>query len=179
MSKKLATVALGLAIALSGITAQGAAAASRESRLRADLDGRPMKLAEVGRWFCHDFDHPQIHCFTNASTLEGAVAERSAGVSVEGGELTTLAAFGPNDYVTIYSEPSYAGSYAHLSANYDQLWIIGWNDRISSYKGRNSQSGTFYSDWFGGGTVRTFCCNTTVSWLTATYDNAFSSVYRG
>lgn len=178
MSRKLAAIALGLIISLTGMTAEVAAAAPTERRLGADLDSRPIGLADVGLWFCHDFDHPQIHCFSTGPALESAVAERLASGSVESGDFTTLAAFGPNDYVTIYSEPSYGGSYAHLSANYDQLWMIGWNDRISSYKGRNSQSGTFYSDWFGGGTVRTFCCNMTVAWMTSTYDNTFSSVYR-
>lgn len=178
MSRKLAAIALGLMISLTGMAAEVAAAALTDRRLRADLDSLPIGLADVGLWFCHDFDHPEIHCFSTGPALESAVAERLASGSVESGEFTTLAAFGPNDYVTIYSEPSYGGSYAHLSANYDQLWMIGWNDRISSYKGRNSQSGTFYSDWFGGGTVRTFCCNTTVAWMTSTYDNTFSSVYR-
>jgi hypothetical protein len=93
-------------------------------------------------------------------------------------QMTIAAAFGPSDYVTIYSEPSYGGSYAHLAANYDQLWLIGWNDRVSSFKVRNDGRGRFYGNWYGSGTIYSFCCNSTVPWMTSTTDNTFSSVYR-
>jgi hypothetical protein len=175
MNRKKLGVVLGLVLLL-GATTAPALGGTAYSPLRADLDGRPIKLADVGRWFCHDFDHPQLHCYSSATDLEQAVTDRS--LPSESGGFTALAAHGPNDYVTIYSEPSYAGSYAHLSANYDQLFLIGWNDRISSFKARNSQAGKFYSNWFGSGTVRSFCCNTNVAWMTSTYDNTFSSVYR-
>jgi hypothetical protein len=174
MNRKFLAVVLGLML-LASATTSAALAGTPRDQLRADLDGRPIKLADVGRWFCHDFDYPQLHCYSSAGALEQALVDRSA---ASGGGVTALAAYGPNDYVTIYSEPSYAGSYAHLSANYDSLVLIGWNDRISSFKARNSQAGKFYSNWFGSGTVRSFCCNTTVPWMTSTYDNTFSSVYR-
>lgn len=143
--------------------------------MRADLNGRPLRLADVGKWFCHDFEFPLIHCFTTAAGLEAAVL---APTPAADGEMALAAAYGPNDYVTIYSEPSYGGSYAHLSTNYDQLWLIGWNDRISSFKVRNNARGRFYSNWYAGGAIYSFCCNSTVPWLSSTYDNTFSSVYR-
>lgn len=176
MRSRTRTVALSLAI-IAGLVfgSPAAAASSSVADMRADLDGRPIKLVDVGNWFCHDFDFPQIHCFTSATRLEAAVSVMRSSA----GDRTTLAAaYGPNDYVTIYSEPSYGGSYAHLSTNYDQLWVIGWNDRISSFKVRNNAQGRFYSNWFAGGTVYSFCCNSTVPWMTSTYDNTFSSVYR-
>lgn len=172
------TLPLALAIGLlAGALLSGPAAAASPSgsELRADLDGRPIKLADVGKWFCHDFDHPQIHCYRSAARLEESVADHALAASAD---WATAAAYGPRDYVTIYSDPSYFGSYAHLSANYDQLWQIGWNDRISSFKVRNNASGRFYSNWFGGGTYFSFCCNSAVPWMTSTYDNTFSSVYR-
>ena len=89
-----------------------------------------------------------------------------------------IAAFGPSDYVTVYSSPGYGGSFAHLSQNYDALATIGWNDTISSYRARNSRTGTFYEHWFAGGTKKNFCCNQNVPSLAAGVDNTFSSVYR-
>ena len=178
MIRKLFSVVLGLAISLGTLSSHAAASTPTEGPLVADLDGRLLKLSEVGKWFCHDFDYPQIHCFSTGVGLESAISTRAKSLSSPSGDATIAAAYGPNDYVTVYSEPSYAGSYAHLSANYDQLWLIGWNDRISSYKSRNNQSGRFFSDWYGNGRIRDFCCIKTVPWLTSTYDNTFSSVYR-
>lgn len=90
----------------------------------------------------------------------------------------TAAAVGPSDYVTVYSDPSYGGSYMHVSQNYDTLFWIGWNDHISSYKARNSALGTFWSDWNAAGRRTDFCCNQVVATLPSTVDNTFTSVYR-
>lgn len=139
-------------------------------RLRADLEGRPINAIDAGDYYCHDFDYPRIRCFTTAEGLEAAIAN--------GADAEAQAVFGPDDYVTIYSEPSYAGSYMHVSQNYDTLFWIGWNDRISSFKARNSQSGSFWADWYATGRRTPFCCNQTVPWLISEVDNTFTSVYR-
>jgi hypothetical protein len=154
-----------------------AAARSGTPPVRADLEGSPLKVAEISSYYCHDYSFPTIHCFRTAAGVEAAILTSSVGAATSDG--TVVAAFGPNDYVTIYSEPSYGGSYMHLSQNYDTLFWIGWNDRISSFKGRNSASGTFWSDWYGTGHGTPFCCNQTVPWLSASVDNTFTSVYRG
>jgi hypothetical protein len=78
----------------------------------------------------------------------------------------------------VYSNPGYGGSFAHLSQSYDALATIGWNDTISSYKARNSRTGSFYEHWFAGGSKKTFCCNQNVPSLPSGVDNTFSSVYR-
>jgi len=57
------------------------------------------------------------------------------------------------------------------------LITIGWNDRMSSFKARNGETGRFWTDWFNGGSSWPFCCNSQVSGLGA-YDNTFSSVQR-
>lgn len=145
------------------------AAASGAPSIRADLEGRPIKVAEISSFFCHDFSFPAIHCFGTPDALEAAI-------DIPSGAIT--AAFGPSDYVTIYAEPSYGGSYMHLSQNYDTLFWIGWNDRISSFKARNSASGTFWSDWSATGHATDFCCNQTVPYLLPSIDNTFTSVYR-
>jgi peptidase inhibitor family I36 len=80
-------------------------------------------------------------------------------------------------YVTIYDQAAYAGSFMQVSQDYSVLALIGWNDRISSFKGRNSETGSFYTDWFYGGSAWSFCCNVNQPVLNA-YDNTFSSIIR-
>jgi len=167
MHVRAAAVVVGM---LSTVLLSGTARAAEESpRIRADLDGRPIKTSEISSYFCHDFAFPEVHCFWTASELEAASAS---------GEGLILAAVGPNDYLTIYAEPAYAGSYMHVSQNYDTLFWIGWNDRISSFKARNSARGTFWSDWHGAGSRADFCCNQAVPGLSSAVDNTFTSVYR-
>jgi hypothetical protein len=147
---------------------------AQQSEVRADLDGRPINPTRSSSYFCHDFEFPQIHCFSTPGGLEANVAQPTSASSQVG----VVAAFGPNDYVTVYSGPGYAGSFAHLSQNYDALASIGWNDVISSYRARNNRTGTFYEHWFAGGATKKFCCNQNVPSLAAGVDNTFSSVYR-
>lgn len=149
-----------------------AQAAPSRPYIRADVQGRQIEPSEIGKYFCHDFDFPRIRCFESAAELDGALVMTSTAT------LSVAAAFGPNDYVTVYSGPTFSGNYAHLSQNYDTLFVIGWNDQISSYKGRNGASGTFWSDWYGNGRATSFCCNTQVTSLPAGVDNTFTSVYR-
>jgi hypothetical protein len=162
--------AVVLAMMLGVLPSGSVAAADLATTVRADLEGRPISVAEISSHFCHDFAFPLVHCFSTPAKLEAAVAPSNGAVT---------AAFGPSDYVTIYSEPSYGGSYMHLSQNYDTLFWIGWNDRVSSFKSRNNASGTFWSDWYGTGLATDFCCNHTVPYLAAGIDNTFTSVYRG
>ena len=147
---------------------------AKQPEVRADLEGRPIDPAQASSYFCHDFDFPQIHCFSTPSELEAAVAE-SVSPSTQG---VVIAAVTASDYVTVYSSPSYGGSFAHLSQNYDALATIGWNDTISSYKARNNRTGSFFEHWFAGGAKRNFCCNQNVPSLPAGVDNTFSSVYQ-
>jgi len=65
----------------------------------------------------------------------------------------------------------------NVSQDYAALSAIGWNDRISSFRGRNSETGQFWTDWFYGGTWYAFCCNTSVSNL-GSFNNTFSSIQR-
>ena len=66
----------------------------------------------------------------------------------------------------------------YVSQNYDILALVGWNDRIRSYRGVNSGQGTFWTDWYQTGIGINFCCNTWVPGLASDLDKAFSSVYR-
>lgn len=133
------------------------------SELAAELDGKPIKLVEVGDWYCHDFTYPLIQCFTDPTVLEAHTDSIQATTAV--------------DYVTVYEYTGFAGSYMHMSQDYTGLVWIGWSDRISSLKGRNSQTSHFYVDWYFGGAIYAVCCNVQLTSL-GSRDNVFSSVHR-
>jgi hypothetical protein len=138
-------------------------AAGNGAGLKAYLDGKRIAVADVGKFYCDDFDYPVIRC----STAPHVAQARATAVTLLAGA----------DYVTIFNETAFQGSFMHVSQDYDSLLTIGWNDRVSSLKGRNSATGKFWTDWFMGGTYYWFCCNQQVSSL-GSYDNRFSSVER-
>lgn len=168
--------AIALVVAMlalsSGTPVSGASRANRSVAIVADVDGRPIKPAEISRYYCHDFDFPRIHCFAAGDRLRDAERARIATRS------TLQTSVAANVFLTIFDGPNYSGAFMDVSQNYDALWTIGWNDRISSYKGRNLAKGDLWTDWFASGNGRLFCCNTNVASLAAGFDNAFSSVYR-
>ena len=157
---------LGLAfvVVLGGLTM--AAAPAKAEDIRATLDGRPISIGEISSYYCHDLERPVIRCYRMPAAFETATRESGAA--------NALAAV---VYVTIYDGTSYSGGFMQVSSDYDVLALIGWNDRVSSYKARNSETGSFYGDWFHGGTGTAFCCNLTVPGLGGA-DNTFSSVDR-
>lgn len=180
MLKTRSIKAAVLGAALIAVTSVTQVLGASRPRLQADLEGVPIDAAEASAHYCHDFEYPVIRCFRTAAGLEEAVGGEAMGSSTDPSAASVVvpAAFGPNDYVTIYSGPSYAGPYAHLAQNYDALAVIGWNDNISSFKGRNNRNGIFREHWFGGGASFSFCCNQTAISLPAGIDNTFSSVYQ-
>jgi hypothetical protein len=157
------------------VSASSRPAVQPSDQVIADLNGHPINSALISEYYCHDFEFPRVHCYRSGAEL--ARAERRWG-AVDGKLTTQSAAFGVNDYVSIFDGNAYTGAGMDVSQNYDALFSIGWNDRISSFKGRNNASGEFWTDWFATGGGVTFCCNTQVSALPAGQDNAFSSVYR-
>lgn len=126
-------------------------------------DGRRIPIGDVSRYYCDDFSYPVIQC----SSLAVLTQTRAAVVTLLAGV----------DYVTIYDLSGYGGGYMNLSQDYGSLMTIGWNDKVSSFRGRNSETGRFWTDWFETGTSWSFCCNTTVPSL-GSYNNTFSSVVR-
>jgi hypothetical protein len=144
-------------------------AIANQPELAATLDGRPIPVSAIPKHDCHDLEFPIVRCFGDAATRDLAV---SAEIGIVGTEAVTAVA-----YVTIYDLTGFAGSSFVVSQNYDVLATIGWNDRVSSFKGRNSETGRFNVDWFAGGSSWSFCCNQQVASL-GSFNNAFSSVYR-
>ena len=157
-------VSLALAMlammAMAGVAPPPSRALAATTAVRADLDGKAIDPTRVGDYFCHDFDVPRIHCFRTAVALEGAVSPLSTS-SV--------------NYVLIFENISYGGNFMFLSQDYSVLAWIGWNDRISSFKVQNGQSGRFWGDWLWSGSAYAFCCNSQVSSLGG-YNDTFSSV---
>lgn len=154
-------VALGLALV---VTAAPVTVRAGEP-IRAELDGRRIPIDRISEYYCHDLERPLIRCFKSAAELEASHTVSRIGVTAV-------------IYVTVYDSPSYAGSFMQISSDYDALSLVGWNDRVSSYRARNGETGSFYTDWFHGGTADHFCCNETVPILGGGFNDAFSSVYR-
>jgi len=143
---------------------------AKADSVRADLDGKPIDSTEVGRYFCHDVDYPAIRCFRTAARLEAALAKAVPGSMGE--------ALLATNYVVIYADQTYGGAYAYLSQNYANLGTIGWNDRITSFKSLNGETGRFYEHQNGGGAYYSFCCNQQVSNVGQTWNDRITSVYR-
>jgi hypothetical protein len=138
----------------------------------ADLAGRPIELETVASFHCHDLDFPRIHCFETATARGDALA-----LEAGAGSLSRLGATAVS-YVIVYENLSYGGASLVVSEDYSALTFIGWNDRISSFKAQNGETGNFHWDWFyGGGVPYTFCCNQNVSNL-GTWNDNISSIRR-
>lgn len=164
----LAVIMLALAIGpAAAATPDEPAGLDGNLAIVADIEGEPIPLLAVGKFHCNDFDFPAIHCFRSAAALDESV-------DAEVGLTSLLAG---TDYVQIWQDAYFLGASMIVSQDYPVLAALGWNDRISSFKGRNSQTGMFFTDWFAGGSWYGFCCNQQVSSL-GSYNDTFSSVYN-
>jgi hypothetical protein len=132
-------------------------------QMTADLDGVPIKLADVGKWYCHDFDFPVIHCFSHPEDVQKSQGFATAATSTV--------------YVTVYEFTTYQGAFMHMSQDYSILGLIGWNDRISSLVIHTSPGAVFWTDWLYTGTRYSVCCYTQLGSL-GSFDNSFSSVFQ-
>ena len=155
---------LALALAMTGLALPAPTSGGEpDGEVVAFVDGRAIPISQVSRYYCDDFSYPIIRC----SALSIVVETRALVVSLAAGV----------DYATIYDQASYFGTYMHVSQDYASLLSIGWNDKVSSFRGRNSESGRFWTNWFNGGTSWSFCCNQNVGSL-GQYNNTFSSMHR-
>lgn len=157
------SLTLGLIGGAGQALAADADANAADADLTATLDGRPIPVEDVGKYNCDDFAYPQITCYSTRVLSES----RALLVTL----LTSI------DYVTIYDLTIFQGASMNVSEDYPALSLIGWNDRISSFRGRNSETGAFYTDWFYGGSWWTWCCNQSTSNL-GSFSNTFSSIQR-
>jgi hypothetical protein len=142
-------------------------AAEPSVAVTADLAGKAIPLAEISEHHCHDLDFPRIHCFDTASELSLALQPVPGLLSVTA-----------TSYVQVFEHAWYGGGSMTISQDYGVLATVACNDRISSFRALNSETGNFYWDWFyGGGTPYTFCCNQNVPTL-GTWNDNISSVRR-
>lgn len=164
---RMRPVLLGSVLALSLAFGPGrpaaASGAEPSGTVTAFLDGKAIPLADVSKYYCDDFSYPEIQC----STSQWVTSARGTVVSL----LTSV------DYVTIFDQASYYGPFMNVSQDYPALVLMGWSDRISSFKARNGETGTFYVDWLYSGSQWSFCCNQQLPTLGG-YDNTFSSLHR-
>lgn len=158
-----ASVMVALCVLVGGLAAaRPAVAAEPEVVVTAFLDGKPIPIAAIASFYCDDFSFPVIECSVRPDPVEArASVMLAAGI----------------EYVTIYDQTNYGGAWMNVSQDYTALVTIGWNDKVSSFKARNGETGSFYTDWFYGGSFWSFCCNSQISSLGG-YNNTFSSVRR-
>jgi hypothetical protein len=149
-------------------------AAAKDNRITADLDGTPIAASSSSAYYCHDFDYPRIHCFRSAEDLQAAVGVTSPTNTA----LLSAASVPVGTWVIVFSDASYAGSYAYLSHNYDRLGDIGWNDRISSFSVNVGISGFFAQNVFGSGWGYNWCCYQNIPYVGSSFNDQFSSFYR-
>lgn len=170
-------IAVSLILVTAGVYAPDPAGAASEPVIVADLGGRPIPALDVGRYHCEDLDFPRIHCYRTAAELEAAMARR-LGAQMHVGTTapaTTLA----TSYVRIFADKGFQGASAYLSVPYDDLSVIGWNDRISSFQGQAGNGGTFFEHIYGGGFAYPFSAYQQVPYVGDVYNDRFSSVRPG
>ena len=71
---------------------------------------------------------PIIRCFRTEDGLQVALARRAS---------RTLSLAAAAGYVEIFGHITYQGGSFVVSRDYSNLGSIGWNDRVSSFKGLN------------------------------------------
>ena len=73
MASRIAPLVVSLVIVLLAMLPVAASAADdarpTDVVLTADLDGRPIPLVSVSKFYCNDFDYPAIHCFSSPAAL--------------------------------------------------------------------------------------------------------------
>jgi hypothetical protein len=141
----------------------GQSARRPDGHLWAVLEGQPIRLVNVGRYHCHDFAFPLYTCFTTAGERNRDVAEVLAARTLRRPGLGTInSPLGTQsvDYVLFYEHSAYAGASALVSIPVPDLSVLGWNNRISSFKSTNGGrpkwwDGTSYSglNWQWGVSV--------------------------
>jgi len=89
-----------------------ALAADPEPQLSATLDGRPIALEDVGKYYCDDFAYPEIRCWSTRVLADS----RALAVTL----LTSI------DYVTIWDGTNFTGVFMNISQDYPALSAIGW-----------------------------------------------------
>lgn len=137
-----------------------------EPSLTARMGSKVIDPRDVGRYHCHDLDFPQITCFETARALAEAVATHEDALAGP-----TAVAF-----VRVFEHEAFGGASAVLSQSYARLADIGWNDRITSFRGLNGGSGNIFKNAQFSGDAYAFCCNQQVNNVGSAWNDSFSSI---
>lgn len=135
-----------------------------------DVDAIRGSVSEVPSLHCHDLDAPIIRCFRTEDALQVDVATRT---------LVSLDASASLPYVEIYEHTYYGGASFVVAQDYPNLGSIGWNDRVSLFRGLNNYYGTFYQHASYLGSYWRFGPNQQVLDVGTAWNDQFSSVARG
>lgn len=102
-------------------------AASDSAEVRAILNGKPIALADVSRYHCHDRAYPLIRCFRASADRD---ADEVTAATLQGGAALSVTVA---PYVRWYADINFGGSSFAAYFSYANLGVIGWNDAISSF----------------------------------------------
>jgi hypothetical protein len=150
----------------------GAVAGSESSDLRAQRGDKAIELSQVAQFHCHDGSYPVIECFDSA-------LERDVDLLVT----INMSADGPipepppaTAYVTWFDAINYGGSSFTASVSYSDLGILGWEDRISSFKSLNGGRPKWWRDTGFSGTAWRWPAGAWVSNVGVDANDQWSSV---
>ena len=90
--------------------ASGATTATDQMALTAELDGRPIALADVSDYHCHDRAYPVIRCFGTAfeRDRDEGLPEAATKAAMDGDSAEAIAA-AMDSYVRWYMDANYGG----------------------------------------------------------------------
>jgi hypothetical protein len=138
LSRLVLVVAL-LLVCPMGVQA-GQPAGQSDGHLWATLEGKPLALVDVANYYCHDFAYPRYTCFRTAGERDRDLDSASAPGAVRRfrvGSITGTLGTQSVNYVLFFEHSDYAGSSLVLSNPTPDLGVLGWSNRISSFKSTN------------------------------------------
>jgi hypothetical protein len=138
-NRAIAIVCATTAAAMLLIPASTAGAGNGD--LRALHGGKQIALMQVAQFHCHDASFPVIECFDTALERDLDFAVTPSGVTSEAVSNAPTAS-----YVTWFDAINYGGSSFTASVSYSDLGVLGWNDRISSFKSLNGGRPKWWRD---------------------------------
>lgn len=152
-------------------------AAASNRPMHALLAGRPIALASVSKYHCHNRYAPVIHCFATARQRDldfWAGTPRAAQAPAT--SLSAPSSLTSVFYVTFYADINFGGASFTTSSAISNMTTIGWNDRISSFKSLNGERPEWWRDINFAGTAWRWPAGTWVSYVGDDANDQFSSV---
>ncbi len=146
-------------------------AASDPAEVRAILNGKPIALADVSRYHCHDRVYPLIRCFRASADRD---ADEVTAATLQAAPVLSVAVA---PYVRWYADINFGGPSFVAYVTYANLGDIGWNDAISSFTTYSGGHPKWWQDISFGGTGWDWGA-ASVSYVGDAANDKFSSVER-